>query len=91
MHSQSASLMEVLARKAGCITLSDLRYLSPKEREHLAWRIASIPSHDFSLREWNDALQYLARAPTEMSIWDARKRLVEYLAPSSKNERDLTE
>lgn len=62
--------------------LSDLRYLSPKRQKRLARDIASIPSKDFSLQEWNDALQYLARAPTEASVVDAQKRLVEYLDQS---------
>ncbi len=82
MQGQPSSLMEILARKAGCITLSDLRYLSPKERKQLARGIESLRSMDFSLREWNDALHYVVRAPEAPSVWEARARLIEYLDPT---------
>lgn len=81
MLSQPTTLMEVLAHKAGCMTLSELRYLSPRGRKHLARGIMSIPGVDFGLREWNDALHYVARAPMALSVDEARERLIEYLDP----------
>lgn len=90
MLGQSPTLLEVLAHKAGCAVLSDLRYLSPERRRQLARGIADIAAAQFSLREWNDALRYLTRGPAEPSVRTARKRLMEYLDPTAKAGPDVT-
>lgn len=87
MLGRPISLMEVLAKKAGCEVISDLRYLSKKERKRLAQGIVSVSSAQFSLREWNDALDYVVRAPPERSVDQARTRLMECLDPAAKLPR----
>lgn len=69
MSDRSASLMETLAKKSGCTMLSDLCFLAPFEKQLLfAKRIKQLISSDvFSLREWNDALHYLAHEPSAAS------------------------
>ena len=86
MHHRSTSLVDILAQKAGCLMLSDLRYLSIKMRKQLAREVLSIQVEDFSLWEWNDALCYIVNASQARSSVDARTQLIKYLDPSQKTE-----
>lgn len=84
MLGQPKSLMDLLAEKAGCEVISDLRYLSPKGQKRLARGLILVGSAEFSLREWNAALDYVVRAPPEQSADQARARLIECLDPAAK-------
>lgn len=69
-------LLEFLQYQAGCVYLSDLRYLSGWQRAWLARALAEIPAEAADLRAWNDALEYLAGAQPESTAEDARARLI---------------
>ena len=69
-------LLEFLQYQAGCVYLSDLRYLSGWQRTRLARALAEIPAEAADLRAWNDALAYLAGAQPESTAEDARARLI---------------
>ena len=69
-------LLEFLQYQAGCVYLSDLRYLSGWQRARLARALAEIPAEAADLRAWNDALAYLAGAQPESTAEDARARLI---------------
>lgn len=73
-------LLEFLQYKAGCTYLSDLRRLDGWQRARLARVLEQIPAGAADLRTWNDALNYLAEAPPELTVEDARVRLIAALS-----------
>ena len=68
-------LLEYLSYRAGCAYLSDLRYISDWQRVQLARVLEKIPAEAADLRTWNDALEYLAREPSEPTAEEAPARL----------------
>lgn len=73
-------LLEFLQYKAGCTYLSDLRRLDGWQRARLARVLEQIPAGAASIHDWNDALDYLAEAPPELTVEDARARLIAALS-----------
>lgn len=73
-------LLEFLAYKAGCAYLSDLPHASGWQRVRLAHALERVPAEAAVLREWNDALDYLAQAPPEETAQAARERLIQSLS-----------
>lgn len=73
-------LLEFLAYKAGCAYLSDLPHASGWQRVRLAHALERVPAEAAVLREWNDALDYLAQAPPEETAQAARERLIQLLS-----------
>lgn len=74
-NSSSLGLLDILAAKNGCMYLSDLAG---------AGRSAILPHHlwelrpeEFSLREWEDAVQYLTG---EKLTFSSQEQAREYLA-----------
>lgn len=53
------SLLDLLTVQMGCDYLSDLRFLDSTRRAALAEKLKRLPAEVSSLRDWNDALQYL--------------------------------
>lgn len=73
-------LLEFLAYKAGCDYLSDLPRVTGWRRIKTRRALEQIPPEAAELREWNDALNYLAQAPPEETAQAARERLLSALA-----------
>ena len=69
-------LLERCTEEVGCAYLSDLRYLDTKERFRLAGAVEQIPPGEYSLAEWNDALDYLAGGSPAPSTGEAKQRLL---------------
>lgn len=69
-------LLERCTEEVGCTYLSDLRYLDTKARFRLAGAVEQIPPGDYSLAEWNDALDYLAGGEPAPSTGEAKQRLL---------------
>ena len=78
--SEDFPILEHLAACAGCVYLSDLRFLSTCQRRHLAADVAAIPCHVASLHRWNDALFYLTGTAPQTSLEAARSQLIAGLA-----------
>ena len=76
----SVELLECLAQKAGCVYLSDLRYLSPWEQSHLSRELLHVPSEAFSLKTWNDALAYLTDLSQQADASAAKETLMKHLS-----------
>jgi len=74
------SLLDLLSIQMGCMYLSDLRFLSPEQRRYLARRLELLTPREEGVREWNDALDYLAEAPPEDTARAAKERLVHLLS-----------
>lgn len=74
--SEDFPILEHLAACAGCVYLSDLRFLSTCQRRHLAADVAAIPCRAASLHRWNDALFYLTGTAPQTSLEAARSQLI---------------
>ena len=73
-------LLEYLAGRCHCVYLSDLRFLNEAQRRRLACEIEAVSADAASLREWNDALEYLTGRSAEQTVERARARLSDCLA-----------
>ena len=73
-------LLEYLAGRCHCVYLSDLRFLNEAQRRRLAREVEAVSADAVSLREWNDALEYLTGRPPEQTAEEARARLSDCLA-----------
>ena len=81
------SLLDLLSIQMGCMYLSDLRFLSPGQRQYLAQKLDRLTPREEDVREWNDALTYFTDAPPEPTARAAKERLVALLAHTERNER----
>lgn len=52
-------LLEYVALQLNCMYLSDLRYLSMRQRKKASDLLRHMEAADDDLWEWNDALEYL--------------------------------
>ena len=76
----SLPLLDFLAYRAGHTVLSDLHHMDAMDRARMARALEAIPPEAASLKEWNDALEYLARLPPKETAQAARGRLLEWLS-----------
>lgn len=76
----AAPLLEYLAGRCHCVYLSDLHFLNEAQRRRLAREVEAVSADAVSLREWNDALEYLTGRPPEQTAEEARARLSGCLA-----------
>lgn len=83
-NALALSLLDFLAYKAGCSYLSDLPRATGWQRARLARTLEDIPAEAASLRDWNDALDYLAQAPPVPTAQEARARLIAELSTPGK-------
>ncbi len=72
--------------QANCQFLSDIKYLDELDRKRLAHILERIPPDAATLKEWNDALQYLTKQPPEKSAEAAREQLIQSLSQPRKAE-----
>lgn len=73
-------LLDALSIQADCDYLSDLRCLSGWQKMRLARALERVPADAASLKEWNDALDYLVRDPPQETAQAARERLIQSLS-----------
>ena len=72
-------LLDYLARRTNCLFLSDLRHLDGRGQRLLLQVLEGLPAETAPLKEWNDALRYLAGASPEETAGKARARLLALL------------
>ena len=76
------SLLDLLSIQMKCEYLSDLRFLSPEQRRYLAQRLNRLTPREEDVRDWNEALAYLAKGPPENTAQAAKERLITLLSGS---------
>ena len=76
---QKPGLLEYLASIVNCTCLSDLHTVSQSEKDVLAALIRMIRPQEYPLRQWNDALEYLAQINPFTTAREARAALLQYL------------
>ncbi len=60
MQKNNQSLVDYLSNAMGCNSVSDLHALNSADRKRLVQILSKIQTNDYSLFQWNDALDYLA-------------------------------
>lgn len=83
----STPLLESLQGWAHCEYLSDLRFLSNVQRMELRRTLDCLPPEAASLKEWNEALNYLANAPPAQTPAQAKAKLIAYLSTGVETEK----
>lgn len=74
--AQLLSLVDYAAYVAGCTYVSDLHNLNSVGKRRIARALEKVDPDTFSLREWNDALEYLVRAGPQQTPVSAKDILI---------------
>ena len=72
------SLLDALAEIAGCVCLSDLRWIKEDKRKQLADKLERIRPEEHPLVQWKDALGYLTSRSESASTEEIRQQLIGY-------------
>lgn len=82
-NGDKQGLLDELARRSGCLYLSDLRGVD--NRTELRKALFEIPEDQFQLEEWNEAAFYLLGTKERFkTAGDARRAIDSALRASSK-------
>lgn len=65
MPNEEKDLLERLAKQMGCCYISDLKNLDSAGKGKLAQELLHISADAYSLRQWNNALEYLVKQPIQ--------------------------
>ena len=76
---QMLSLVDYLAYMTHCEYVSDLKFMDDARRRHVCRALERIPVETYPLKEWNDALSYVAKRPPQTTSAKARAELMEFL------------
>jgi len=72
---KSHYLLDVLKATFGCEYVSDLHFLSTSQKVRLKYLLEEINAEDFSLQEWNNALDYIVKEPAQPTPGKAKAAL----------------
>jgi len=86
MAEKTSDIFETLLAKVGGEYISDLSYIAEKNPEAIQYVLVSISPSDFPLRQWNDALEYLVKAPAQNTVEAAYELLCSALSNVAKKE-----
>lgn len=70
------SLVDYLAAQIACAYISDLRFMDTLEKIRLFHVIRKLSPSDWSLRQWNDALEYIANKQAADTVEAAYEELL---------------
>lgn len=77
---QLLSLVDYLAYMTHCEYVSDLNSMDDIVRWRAYCALESVPVEAYPLKEWNDALCYVARRSPQSTSENARTKLMEFLS-----------
>lgn len=77
---QLLSLVDYLAYKTHCEYVSDLNFMDDIGRWRAYCALESVPVEAYPLKEWNDALCYVAKCSPQSTSEKARTKLMEFLS-----------
>lgn len=86
IRQENESLLDWMARQAGCEYLSDLRKLSGRQRMSLVTALEPITAKENEIGQWNDALDYLFRGHAQPSAAAARDAILRQLHNSDRQQ-----
>ena len=81
-------LLDYFQWKLQCEYLSDLHWLGNTQRARLMQEVERLSAADASLREWNDALEYLLGQSQQLTVEAARDALLIGLKVQNKPKSD---
>lgn len=81
-EKRTPSLLEALAKCAGCSFLSDLRYIKEDAQWKLGQMLEATATEDYPPRDWNDARSYLVSPSPPVSPEEARQKLLCHYRPN---------
>lgn len=84
LAEQTLDLFEYIQEKVGCTSISDLPSISKQNPEIIIYTLRSLSPSDYSLKQWNDLIDYLAKAPAQQTIEDAYALLISTLSVADK-------
>lgn len=67
-------LLDILAYKTGCLYVSDLKIKANSEL--IKFELEKLSVQDFSLEQWNDAIEYLTE---ETTYFESREEAKKFL------------
>lgn len=70
------SLVDYLASQIACAYISDLRFLDPLGKIQLSHVVRKLSPSDWSLWQWNDALEYIANKQAANTVEAAYEELL---------------
>ena len=76
---QSIGLIDYLANALQCEYLDDLHRLDRERKQYLADFICPLKEEDYSLFQWNDALEYLVGESAKPTAAEAKELLLQKL------------
>lgn len=72
-------LIDHLANLIGCEYISDLPIMAANRDPRIAGELERIKPQEYSLRDWNDALEYLVQKPAQTTQEAAYELLISTL------------
>ena len=81
---QHLCLIDHMAELIGCEYIGDLPMMAAKGDSRITGLLKQFSAQDYSLRDWNNALEYLVQKPAQMSQEAAYELLISTL--SAKKE-----
>lgn len=82
MAEKALDLFECIQDKLGCTYISDLPFISKQNPEIIIHTLRSLCPSDYPLKQWNDLLDYLAKAPAQQTAEEAYSLLISTLSAS---------
>lgn len=79
MTNHSPCLLDDAAAFMKVQYLSDLRFLSSEERSRLAAFLEAFDAAEYTLFQWNDAIEYLSAGVKQQTAQEARTQLLHAL------------
>lgn len=85
-RQENESLLDWMARQAGCEYLSDLRKLTGRQRLSLMTALEPVKAQEQEIHQWNDALDYLFRGKARPSAAEARDAILRKLHNNDRQQ-----
>jgi len=84
MQEKKRDLFDHLHEQVGCEYISDLPRVAEKNSKIIIHSLSAIRPSDYPLTQWNDALDYLVKAPAQQTVEDAYALLISTLSAADK-------
>ena len=80
MAEKTLDLFECIQDKLDCTYISDLPFISKQNPEIVVHTLRSLSPSDYPLKQWNDLLDYLTKAPVQQTAEEAYSLLISTLS-----------
>lgn len=84
MQEKKRDLFDYLHEKVGCEYISDLPGTAKQNPQIITCALSAIHASDYPLTQWNDALDYLVKAPAQETAEAAYTLLISALSDADE-------